>query len=73
MQSKANDLEAIEKLVQRYQHTRHMKKAAMDLNMTILANHQATIIAQPGNRALNFPTTLVALLRRTHTMPSKQG
>ena len=35
MQSKTNDLEAIEKLVQRYRQARNMKKAAMDLNMAI--------------------------------------
>ena len=39
MQSKRNDLEAIEKLIQRYRQTRNMKKAAMDLNTTTPANH----------------------------------
>jgi hypothetical protein len=48
--SQANELEAIEKLVQRYQHTR---------DMTVPAHHQATKIAQPGNGPFNFPTTLV--------------
>ena len=51
--------EAIEKIVERYQHTRGMKKTAIELNITVPAHHPATKITQPSKGPFNFPTTLV--------------
>ena len=57
LQSKTNDLEAIEKLVQRYRQTRNMQKAAMDLRARIrrLFGHQAGV--SQGCRGISHPVS----------------